>query len=58
VTLDAVPGRTFAGTVTYVAPTATVVGNVRTYTVRITLDGQDPVLRAGMSARVNIKTEG
>jgi HlyD family secretion protein len=58
VTLDAVPGRTFAGTVTYVAPTATVVGNVRTYTVRITLDSQDPVLRAGMSARVNIKTEG
>ena len=58
VTVDAIPGKTFAGTVTFVAPTATVVGNVRTYLVRITLDRQEEGLRAGMSARVSIKTEG
>ncbi|NTU78168.1 MAG: fused MFS/spermidine synthase, partial [Chloroflexales bacterium] len=59
VTVDAIPGQTFAGTVTYVAPTATVVGNVRTYAVRITLDEDHPEgLRAGMSARVAIKVEG
>lgn len=56
VTVDAVPGKTFSGTVTYVAPTATAVGNVRTFAVRITLDGQEE-LRAGMSARVAIQTE-
>jgi RND family efflux transporter MFP subunit len=58
VTVDAIPGRTFAGTVDYIAPTATVVGNVRTYAVRVTLDEQDGGLRAGMSARVAIQVEG
>jgi len=54
---DALPGEQFAGTVSYVAPTATVAGNVRTYLVRVTLDRQEG-LRAGMSARVRILTEG
>jgi HlyD family secretion protein len=57
VRVDAVPGEVFAGTVSYVAPTATVAGNVRTYQVRVTLERQDG-LRSGMSARVNILIEG
>lgn len=57
VRVDAVPDEVFAGTVSYVAPTATLVGNVRTYQVRVTLDRQAG-LRAGMSARVNILIEG
>lgn len=58
VTVDAIPGTTFNGHVTYIAPTATVVGNVRTYAVRITLEDQDERLRAGMSVRVAIQVEG
>jgi multidrug resistance efflux pump len=55
--VDAIPGESFSGTVTFVAPTATVIGNIRTYTVRITLDNQQESLRAGMSARVSIAIE-
>ncbi|HMQ35247.1 MAG TPA: HlyD family efflux transporter periplasmic adaptor subunit, partial [Chloroflexaceae bacterium] len=57
VTVDALPGTSFDGTVTYIAPTATNVGNVRTFAVRITLDQQE-ALRAGMSARVAILVDG
>ncbi len=59
ITLDAIPGQSFGGTVTYIAPTATAVGNIRTYLVRVTLDEDRPEgMRAGMSARVNILVEG
>lgn len=52
---DALPDKTYTGTVTYIAPTATVVGNIRTYLVRIALDDQSD-LRDGMSVRVEIET--
>ena len=59
VTIDAIPGQALEGKVTYIAPTATVVGNVRTYAVRVTLDQNHPAgLRAGMSARVAISVDG
>jgi multidrug resistance efflux pump len=54
VTVDGLPGQSFSGTVTFVAPTATVIGNVRTFAVRVTLEQQEE-LRAGMSARVTIE---
>ena len=54
VQVDAIAGQTFQGKVIYVAPTATVTGTVRTYTVRIVLETQG-ALRAGMSARVSIQ---
>lgn len=53
VTVDGLPGQSFEGTVSFVAPTATVVGNVRTFAVRVTLAQQEE-LRVGMSARVAI----
>lgn len=56
VVVDALPGTAFTGMVTYIAPTATVVGTIRTFVVRITLDEQGD-LRAGMSARVSILVE-
>jgi HlyD family secretion protein len=58
ISVDAIPERDFTGSVAYIAPTATVIGNVRTYAVRVTLDEQDGSLRAGMSARVSIQVEG
>ncbi len=53
---DALPDRTFNGTVSYIAPTTSNTGTLRTYLVRITLDDQRG-LRAGMSARVEITAE-
>lgn len=53
--VDALPEKVFTGKVTYIAPTATVTGNIRTYVVRIELDDQSN-LRDGMSVRVEIIT--
>lgn len=51
---DAMPEKVYPGTVSFIAPTATVTGNVRTYLVRIQLDDQAG-LRDGMSVRVDIQ---
>ncbi|MFL5801510.1 MAG: HlyD family secretion protein [Roseiflexaceae bacterium] len=51
--VDSVPDQVFTGKISYIAPTATAVGTLRTYLVRIALDNQHG-LRAGMSARVDI----
>ncbi len=53
--VDAIPDRQYTGTVSFIAPTATSSGNVRTYLVRIELDDQED-LRDGMSVRVDIAT--
>lgn len=53
VRVDALPEQVFKGKVTYVAPTATTVGTIRTYLVRVSIDDQTG-LRAGMSARVDL----
>jgi HlyD family secretion protein len=53
---DAVPEKVFTGKVSYIAPTATTTGTIRTYLVRVTLDKQDGLL-AGMSARVDFTSK-
>lgn len=57
ISLDAQPGRTFQGHITSIAPIATESGGAATYRVRVVLDDRDPVLRAGMSATVEIEVE-
>lgn len=52
---DALPGHVYQGRVSYIAPTADVVGNVRTFVVRVQLEHSDG-LRPGMSVRVEIIT--
>lgn len=54
--IDALPDVLLTGTVAFVAPTASAVGNIRTFSVRIELDSQEG-LRAGMSVRIVIETE-
>ena len=57
ISADALPGRSFAGEVSYIAPSATVSGNVRTYTVRLAI--ADPAgMRAGMSVQVAFESSG
>jgi HlyD family secretion protein len=57
VTLDAdsISGMRYTGKVTFIASSATVVGNARTYVVRIALDKQNG-LRPGMRVRASIAT--
>ena len=54
VTLDALGSEPITGTVTYIAPSATVVQNVTTYTIRVDLPEDNPAIRVGMSASVAI----
>jgi HlyD family secretion protein len=56
VSVDAVPGQTYEGTVAFVSPIAVGVGNVRSYTIHVDLSDTTN-LRAGMSARVNLLGE-
>ena len=53
ITVDAIAGVSYTGTVTFISPIATVVGNARLYTVHVTLDDTTN-LRAGMSARISL----
>jgi HlyD family secretion protein len=53
--VDSVPDKVYTGKVTYIAPTATAIGTLRTYLIRIAIDDQTG-LRAGMSARVDLAT--
>jgi HlyD family secretion protein len=50
VTADALPGRTFAGKVTRIAPESTVTQNVTQFNVIVTIENPDRLLRLGMSA--------
>jgi len=54
-TLDAIPGKTFAGTVTFIYPH--VDHMTRTLMVRATFDSPDFELKPGMYADVNVITE-
>jgi HlyD family secretion protein len=51
---DALPGADITGTVTRVAVTPTRVGQLVTYTVRVTLDPTNEPVRVGMSATATI----
>lgn len=50
---DAQPDQHYTGTISYIAPDATLVNNTRTYTVRVQPNGAAG-LRAGMRVRVQI----
>ncbi|WP_026370001.1 efflux RND transporter periplasmic adaptor subunit [Kallotenue papyrolyticum] len=56
VRFDALETRPITGTVSYIAPAATVVQNVTTYAVRIDLPQVDTAIRVGMNATVDIAT--
>ena len=58
VTFDAVPDRTFSGTIVRIAPMSTVEQGSTNYTVIVEVDDLDPSLRWGMTAFVNIDAGG
>ncbi|MCD2195378.1 biotin/lipoyl-binding protein [Actinomycetospora endophytica] len=56
VSVDAIPDRTFSGSVLAVAPSSTAISNVVNYYVTVTLTQNDPRLRDGQTARVSVIT--
>lgn len=54
VTLDAMSGQTFHGTVTAIAPTGSAISNIPVFEVTVTLDNADLALRPGMTAEADI----
>ena len=57
-TFDAIPDRTFTGTIVRIAPMSTVDQGSTNYTVIVEVDDLDPSLRWGMTAFVNIDAGG
>lgn len=58
IVFEALPERSFQGQVTHIAPMSTLKQGGTNYAVTIVLDNLDPALRWGMTARVEIDTEG
>lgn len=56
VTFEALPGKTFKGKVTHIAPIATAKGGGTNYTVYVEFDSLDPALRWGMTGHIEINT--
>ena len=56
-TFDALPGRSIRGTVVHIAPMANLDQGGTNFTVTVDLDQQDPGLRWGMTAFVDILVE-
>jgi len=58
ITLNALTGKTFAGTVAAISPTATIVSNVVEYAVTINVTSAMPsTVRTGQSASITITTD-
>ena len=57
ITFDAIPGKTFTGSVKSILPNATTSSGVVNYTVYVKLDSLDSRMRTGMTASVDIKTQ-
>jgi len=56
ITMDAFPGKTFAGTVTYIEPGETIVDGVVNFKVTIAFNEKYPEIKTGLSSNLSIKT--
>jgi HlyD family secretion protein len=57
ITLDAFPNETFAGKVFFINPAETISSGVVNYEVKISFDKNDPRLRSGLTANLNIMAQ-
>ncbi len=57
VTFEALPGKTFQGKVTHIAPMATAKSGGTNYTIHVELEQLDPALRWGMTGHIEINTK-
>lgn len=56
ITLDALPDTSFRGVVTFIEPTETIVDGVVNFTVKISLESNDSLLKSGLTANLTITT--
>lgn len=56
ITVDAFPGETFSGTVSYIDPAETVIDGVVNYKSKITFKNPDPRLKSGLTANLEIQS--
>ena len=56
ITLDAYPGEVFTGSVTSIDPAETIVDGVSVYEASVYFDVQDPKIKSGMTASVDISS--
>ncbi len=56
ITLDAYPGETFSGAVSYIDPGDTIIDGVVNYKVRISLNTADTRIKNGLTANLTIET--
>lgn len=54
ITIDAIPGRTFDGTITEINPAASM--GTRTYTLKVEVTNKDGLMKSGMFARGSVTT--
>ncbi len=57
VTFEALPGKTFNGKVTYIAPISSQKQGGTNYTIYVAFDQLDPALRWGMTGHIEINTK-
>lgn len=57
VSFDALPGKTFKGKVTYIAPIASAKQGGTNYTIYVEFESLDPALRWGMTGQIEINTK-
>ena len=57
VTFEALPGKTFQGKVTQIAPISTPKQGGTNYTVTVEFEKLDPALRWGMTGHIEINTK-
>ncbi|MFO0718949.1 MAG: efflux RND transporter periplasmic adaptor subunit [Candidatus Paceibacterota bacterium] len=56
ITLDAYPGQTFSGTVSYIDPGETIVDGVVNYKVKIAFNTGSSLVKSGLTANLDIET--
>jgi HlyD family secretion protein len=55
---DAIPNKTYPGTVTSIASVGTISNSVVNYSVTVELQQKDPLIKPGMTAAANITVQG
>ncbi|MBP9856095.1 MAG: efflux RND transporter periplasmic adaptor subunit [Candidatus Pacebacteria bacterium] len=56
ITLDALPGETFMGVITYIDPAETEISSVPNYKIKVSLETKDERLKSGLTANLKIET--
>lgn len=56
VTIDAFQNETWTGAITHIDPAETIVDGVANFKIKVTFDKDDPRLKTGLTANLNIQT--